>query len=245
MGSSGTKSVVYDKKSISRVHHISWNAGHNKERIIHHHFTNLKTAGDGFKIIETEKVLPHIQIDCCGKILKQNYSNFEPLFLPIKSTGDNAAFSTTSDDQEDVYVAPPKNNFAGHLYASAQWIYMSGVTPDVLLEGTAAVENLVEGGGRATREQMEIKELLELAKAITSNECNNGRLSEFPPKLHKYWAKKENKNWMRPSEDVNQKVQEMYKQGQGYKNRATRYTAEQAVSELREGFFLINRIKRL
>ena len=41
---------------------------------------------------------------------------------------------------------------------------------------------------------------------------------------------------MRPSEDVNQKVQEMYKQGQGYKNRAARYTAEQAVSELREGF---------
>ena len=41
---------------------------------------------------------------------------------------------------------------------------------------------------------------------------------------------------MRPSEDVNQKVQEMYKQGQGYKNRATCYTAEQVVSELREGF---------
>ena len=52
------KSVVYDKKSISCVHHISWNVGHNKDKIIHCHFTNLKTAGDGFKIIDTEKVLP-------------------------------------------------------------------------------------------------------------------------------------------------------------------------------------------
>ena len=75
----------------------------------------------------------------------------------------------------------------------------------------------MEDGGQLTGEQTEIKILLELAKIIASNECNSGRLSEFPPKLHKYWAKKENKNWMRPSEDVNQKVQEMYKQGQAYR----------------------------
>ena len=41
---------------------------------------------------------------------------------------------------------------------------------------------------------------------------------------------------MRPSEEVNQKVQEMYQQGQGYTNRSTHYTAEQAVSELRGNF---------
>ena len=41
---------------------------------------------------------------------------------------------------------------------------------------------------------------------------------------------------MKPIKDVNQKVQEMYQQGQGYKNRATRYTAEQAVPELCEDF---------
>ena len=36
------KSVVYDKKIISRVHHISWNAGLDKDKIIHRHFSTSK-----------------------------------------------------------------------------------------------------------------------------------------------------------------------------------------------------------
>ena len=84
--------------------------------------------------------------------------------------------------------------------------------------------------------RQKLRKLLESAKRIANNECNSGRLSEFPPKLNEYWAKKENKNWTRPSEEVNQKVQEMYQQGQGYTNRSTHYTAEQTVSEFCEDF---------
>ena len=130
----------YDKKSISCVHHFIWNTGHKKDKIIHHHFPNLKTAGGGFKIINTDKLLLQIQTDCCGKILKQNYSNSESLFLPIKSTGGIAAFTTDSpttatskNDEDEVYVAPAKNVVAGCLYASAQWKHMPGITLEILL----------------------------------------------------------------------------------------------------------------
>ena len=56
------------------------------------------------------------------------------------------------------------------------------IPSEILLEGSAAVDNLVEDGGQSTREQTEIKELLELAKRLANNECNSGRLSELPPK---------------------------------------------------------------
>jgi len=54
----------------------------------------------------------------------------------------------------------------------------------------------------------------------------------------RYWAKKTNKTWMKPSNELQQKIEDMYDQGKGYKNRAIRYTAEQAVAELREQFLV-------
>ena len=45
------------------------------------------------------------------------------------------------------------------------------IPSEILLEGSAAVDNLVEDGGQSTREQIESKELLESAKIIANNEC--------------------------------------------------------------------------
>ena len=61
-------------------------------------------------------------------------------------------------DEGDACIAPAENCFGGRLYAPAQWIHMLGATPEILLEGTAAVENLVEDGGRSACEQTKIKE---------------------------------------------------------------------------------------
>jgi len=219
--------VKYNKKNITRVHHISWNRGDSQNRIEHRHFTNLESEMEGYKIIEN--VVPNTAVQNCGTILKRHYSNTEPLFLPFKSNTQVRAFSTEADnDNDNVYVPPPTNIFAGRLYEAANRVHSLGISPDSLLEHTHEQQN-----EQAHKEDEEIKELLQLAEEIANE---NGEV--FPEQLDKYWAMKKNRNWIQPSIETASQIVQMYDQGKGYKNRATRYTAEQAVAELRESYLL-------
>ena len=61
---------------------------------------------------------------------------------------------------------------------------------------------------------------------------------KFTSNFTQYWAKKKNKTWMKVNKVLAQEMKRMYEQGEGYKNKATRYTPEQAVAELRERFLV-------
>ena len=93
-------------------------------------------------------------------------------------------------------------------------------------------EKLIEvDGSRASRDDAETKELLKSAMEY-AQEYN------FLPIFNHYWAKKKNKTWMKVNDELAEEMKRMYEQGEGYKNKATRYTPEQAVAELREKFLV-------
>ena len=224
------KKVKYNTLGISCVHHISWNAGGDNQ-VKHRHFSNLETVNDGFKVFEGDDLMPATEVESSGTVLKRSYSKTSSMFLRTKAPGDASPFGIGSATGEVVYEPPPDNIFAGRLYSAANWVHTTGVTPEQLLENTQ--EDINGMDSKAAREEAEIQSLLSSAKELAAK-----RNESFPPSLEHYWAKKSNKTWQKPSKELKQKIVDMYNRGKGYKNRAIRYTAEQAVAELRDHYLV-------
>ena len=56
---------------------------------------------------------------------------------------------------------------------------------------------------------------------------------EFPCRLDEYWAKKKNRTHLSLSLEITRELIDVFKRGQGSKNKAVRYSAERAAMELR------------
>ena len=76
-------------------------------------------------------------------------------------------------------------------------MHKNDVTPDQLL-GNAPIVLSAEGN-IVSKDDAEIQDLLAMASELQERD---GIQFQYPPEFPKYWAKKTNKTWLKPSDEL-------------------------------------------
>jgi hypothetical protein len=215
-----------DTKGINSVHSIRF----EEQEVVHRYFTNLDT---GIKRISAgSQAWPELpgNLPQVGEVVDRHISNQTPIFLAF------AENDIEDDDDED---SPDANTLAGRVYASVKKYSndMDFLDDD---DGNYGDDIALMTGADYQRQQAEQKqgELCEMFDYMSDISLSEENLFqefdlEWPPKLELFWARKKNRNYLKIGIAVGRELQQMYENGKGFKNKALRYTAEQARQALR------------
>jgi len=198
-------------RDVTKIHDITWNQEGTKT-VEWRAFTNLDNEHKQDFDQRKMNVWPKQDVLMkTGTLLRSHYSTSDPIFLPYKGS-----LSDIGADSETLYEPPPPDCFAGRLYETTMRLHSLGVT---------ATGNPTIG----VTEESVFKNLIQRVKELSV--ANN---AAFPPELRLYWACKTQRSHMKVSPVVEMKLNEMYTQGMGHRNKDLRYTAEQATAELHD-----------
>lgn len=229
------------KKDSSKIHHrtfeLSSNSAQQSKCAKHFHFSGIDTNNDiSIKLSNLPSQVNNITSQMTGKALKVFYSETEPLFISLKSSSDD--FSTSSnlivDDRdnnidEDDHDDVPGTSFAGQLHECFMEVYQSGFSSDRVFNNEIA--DAANVAHVQVEDTIKAQDFITIAKTIA--EKNN---ITFPPIFEFYWAKKANKTYITEhiTQDIQDKIVEMYKEGAGVGKKADKISAEVMVARMNQ-----------